>query len=85
MMKAMTGFVEWVDFNLLTLNYTKTNYILFSWISSIETNLGLIINGNQIKRVRVTKYLGFMIDENISWKTHSNITASKLSRCALQS
>ena len=78
--KAMTEFIEWADFNLLTLNYNKTNYILFSWISSIETNLELIINGNQIKRVKVTKYLGFMIDENLSWKTHSNIIASKLSR-----
>jgi len=80
MIKAMTEFIEWADFNLLTLNYNKTNYILFPRISSIETNLELIINGNQIKRVKVTKYLGFMIDENLSWKTHSNIIASKLSR-----
>ena len=33
-----------------------------------------------IKRVATTKYLGFLIDENLSWKNHSNAIAEKLSR-----
>ena len=80
MIKAMTEFIDWPDLNLLTLNYTKTNYILFSRISSIENNLELITNGNQMKRLKVTKYLGFRFDENLSGKTHLNFIAFKLSR-----
>ena len=49
MRKALVEFIEWIDFNLLTLNYTKTNYVLFPRTSSIETNSELIANGNQIK------------------------------------
>jgi hypothetical protein len=49
MRKALVEFIEWADFNLLTLNYTKTNYVLFPRTSSIETNSELIANGNQIK------------------------------------
>jgi hypothetical protein len=29
MRKALVEFIEWADFNLLALNYTKTNYIYF--------------------------------------------------------
>ena len=80
MRKVLVEFVEGADFNLMILNYTKTSYILFSQTSSIETNPELIVSGNQMKRVWITEFLGFMIDENLSWKTHSDIIASKLSR-----
>jgi predicted acyltransferase len=39
-----------------------------------------MVQGNVIKRVARTKYLGFLIDENLSWKNHSSAIAEKLSR-----
>ena len=40
MIKAITEFIEWADFNLLTVNYTKTNYICF--LGYLETNISRI-------------------------------------------
>ena len=38
-----------------------------------------MVRGNLIFRVETTKYLG-LIDENLSWKNHSNPIAEILSR-----
>ena len=39
---ALTEFILWADSQYLTLNYGKTNYILFSRIGSVQTDLNLI-------------------------------------------
>ena len=53
--------------------------MIFSRISSSVRNDQIMVRENVIKRVTRTKYLGFLIDENLSWKNHSNATAEKLS------
>ena len=39
-------------------------------INKIETLAPLKLNGTEIKRVRKTKSLGVIVDENLSWKEH---------------
>ena len=65
---AFNEFVSWTDSNYLTLNYIKTNYIEFSRIISIETYLKLRVGNNAVERVKTCRYLGFIADENVSWK-----------------
>ena len=65
---------EWFRINKLSLNVTKTNYTLFH-NNSTKDKLSLKMHelkiGNSIiKRKSSVKFLGVMLDENISRKDH---------------
>ena len=63
---------NWFKLNKLSLNVAKTNYMIFknkySPIASIDVNIS--IDNNQLSQVKTTKFLGALIDDNLSWKTH---------------
>ena len=40
----------------------------------------LEINGINIEREKVTKFLGVLLDENLSWKEHINSIKTKISK-----
>ena len=77
---AVSEFLTFSQQNLLTLNFSKTFFMIFSRLLSSVGNDQIMVQGNVIKRVATTKYLGFLIDENLLWKNHSNAIAEKLSR-----
>ena len=67
--------------NKLTLNLSKTNYMIFrNGHPDIEINL--FINNQQITRIHVTKCLGVYIDESLNWKYQINKVRLKLSKVA---
>jgi exonuclease III len=72
----------WFCANKLSLNVTKTNYILFGSKRSFipNNNFRIIINNSDIVRVHEVKFLGVLIDEELSWKSHTASVAAKLSR-----
>ena len=75
---------EWFQVNKLSLNLKKTKYSLFHSSNqkrNIPTTLPLIqIENNIIEHVTVTKFLGVLIDEHLSWKHHINIVSNKVSK-----
>ena len=77
---AVSEFLTFCQQILLTLNFSKTFFMIFSRLSSSVGNDQIMVRGNVIKRVVKTKYWGVLIDENLSWKNHSNAIAEKLSR-----
>ena len=77
---AVSEFLTFSQQNMLTLNFSKTFFMIFSRLSSSAGNDHITVQENVIKRVATTKYLGFLIDENLSWKNHSSAIAEKLSR-----
>ena len=65
---------EWFKANKLSLNIKKTNYTLFHR-SSTKDELPLKLPdlkfaNSPLKRQTSIKFLGVMLDENISWKEH---------------
>ena len=72
----------WFTENKLSLNISKTNYILFGrrrWIAdNVSTTMGK--SHNIISRVKVTKFLGVNIDDNVTWKDPISVVNSKLSK-----
>lgn len=76
--------IKWLNDNLLTLNTDKTNYMCFSIYSNsqpindpeigVHTFCNSSLNGNcscpRIGKVECTKYLGVMLDQNLSWYPH---------------
>lgn len=59
----------WFDVNKLSLNLEKTNFMIFS-NRGRETSASINIDGIEINRVRETKFLGVILDENLCWKPH---------------
>ena len=59
----------WFIINKLSLNVSKTNYILFG-NRKAHSDLDIEIHNNKITRVSETKFLGVWIDEKLNWKKH---------------
>ena len=70
----------WVKANSLTINTSKTNYILFQNRSLNYQMPPLFMEGNIVKNVTHIKFLGVHIDKNLNWSYHINDVYSKLSR-----
>ena len=68
---------RWLIANKLTLNMTKTECMLIGSgqkLNSLSAIPALEINGTQLNRVNFTKSLGVLIDENLTWSNHINLT-----------
>ena len=71
---------SWFSANKLQINYTKTSYMIFK-SRNLNFDHNLINNNNiEIKRVNNVKFLGVVIDENLTWKEHINCISLKISR-----
>jgi len=72
---------NWLNDNQLTLNIKKTNYIIFKTTRKKKNlNISLIMNNQHIRNVKETKFLGIIIDEHLTWKSHIDCIAKKLLR-----
>ena len=73
----------WFSANRLSLNVAKTNYMFFGK-RKVTVDISIKMNKEVINRVSVTKFLGVMIDDKLTWKHHIDLVKSKLSRsCAI--
>ena len=70
----------WFTVNRLSLNISKTNYILFGRRRCIADDVSITMDKSPISRVKVTKFLGVNIDEQLTWKDHISVVKSKLSK-----
>ena len=70
---------SWFQVNKISLNIAKTNFMNFGNKQS-EDNHVVSINGMNIKRVYVTKFLGVHIDSHLSWCEHINHIKSKIKK-----
>ena len=59
----------WFQVNKLSLNVAKTNFMIFG-NKRFEENYMISINGMNINRVYVTKFLGVHIDSKLNWNEH---------------
>ena len=78
---ALRGLHSFVSERLLPVNAKKTNYMIFKRTGTHgELLQPITFNGVKIDRTEETRYLGCAIDCNLSWKKHSDIVSSKVSR-----
>ena len=66
-------------YNKLSLNYSKTVYMIFNSDKKQGSPFRVQIGSNQINRVHSTKYLGMHLDNKLNWDTHISKLESKLS------
>ena len=60
----------------------KSNFIIFTPKGKIYNtdNAEIIMNGNKIKQLKFTKFLGIHIDEHLSWTIHINNLSKQIAR-----
>lgn len=62
---------EWLCRNVLSVNTVKTCYMTFGRARNIP-DLNVIIDGTEINRVNKFKYLGLVIDDDLTFNKHVN-------------
>jgi len=71
----------WLKINKLSLNINKTHFILFHFRQkTIHSPISIQIDNTNIVQVKNTKFLGVIINENLTWSDHIEITANKCSK-----
>ena len=74
---------NWFKANKLSINASKTNFMILGtsfMTSKIQSDLKISLNNTQLDRVTSTKFLGIIVDENLTWKNHINCTSKTISR-----
>ena len=70
---------DWFAVNRLSLNINKTNYMIFSNRRYVPDVRIQICNVN-ITRVNVTKFLGVLINDKLTWKEHIELVKTKVAK-----
>ena len=71
---------KWLYCNKLSLNVSKT-HMIFTARNKISTDLDIKINEVCIERVYETKFMGVLVESQLTWKQHIDYTCKKLSKC----
>ena len=75
-LKSLT---EWFKSNKLSLNVSKTNYMIFTRSQKQIPAHALKIGEENINKVKCTKFLGITIDDSLKWHDHIKYCKNKLS------
>ena len=67
----------WLPLNKLSLNISKTHYMLFTRSNPTIQNISM--RNVSFERLDQTKFLGVIVDENLSFKGHVDTLSKKLS------
>ena len=81
----LSNVYEWLSGNKLTLNMTKTEFILIASrqkLSQFTESPSLTINENAIEQVTSAKSLRVYVDQNINWECHIENISKKIA-CAI--
>lgn len=76
---------DWLCANKLSLNVSKTKYIIFGARKNDNDNLYLKIQNKKLERIsdknpnKAIKFLGIYIDETLSWRQHISHVNKKIS------
>ena len=72
---------DWLASNKLSLNVTKSNFMHFSPGKNKNKHpIDILINSVPVSEKTVTKYLGTLIDNKLSWTNHIQYIKSKISK-----
>ena len=71
---------DWLKCNKLSLNVSKTKYMVFHKPQKAIPRFQLVMNDTGIEKVSDFDFLGLTINENMNWKSHIDKIANKISR-----
>ncbi len=71
---------QWLKCNFLSLNVSKTKFLLFHYNNDRPQSFHVNINGNKIEKCTFVKYLGVFIDDKLNFKHHIDTLCTKISK-----
>ena len=71
---------EWLQINKLSLNISKSKYMIFQKVDKDVQHLTLNIDNTNIERVYELKKLGLILDANLNWKKHLGKISNQCSK-----
>ena len=71
---------QWMISSRLVLNEVKTKVMFFGTKQKLFGDINIQLHGKQVERVQKFSYLGVMLDEQISWKEHTEKICKKVSK-----
>ena len=71
---------RWFSANKLTLNVSKSKFMIIKRKNNKSKEFQLKYNGKKMERCSFYKYLGVYIDEQLNWKKHVDYLCEKLSK-----
>ena len=80
MNKELDNLTDWFCANKLSLNVSKTNYMIFSNINPQQHSMEIKLTNKIITKTNCVKFLGVFIDENLKWNEHIKVIKQKISR-----
>ena len=80
MNKELEKLYEWLCINRLSLNISKTNFIVFHAKNKPILPITILINNKAIDETDHVKYLGVLIDSKLTFKKHIEELRKKISR-----
>jgi len=67
---GLTKLIKWFSVNKLSLSIDKTCFSAFGVPDRDKNKLKLKINNDDITQVKSTRYIGIIIDSNLTWEDH---------------
>ena len=78
-LQLVNKLVYWVGGNGLLLNLKKTKFMIFSRKRNVGT-FDLKINNVPIEKLSEAKFLGVIVDDKFTWKSHIHAIKTKMAR-----
>ena len=77
----LKGITHWLNANRISLNVSKTEFVIFrSPRKIIDFDIKIKLNGQRLYQSSYIKYLGVLVDEHLSWKPQIYELTKKLNR-----
>ena len=76
----LNNIFSWLSINKLSLNVTKTKYMIFTPKNKILNLPHITINNEPIQNVSDFSFLGILLNEHMSWQSHIDNISNKISR-----
>ena len=77
----LKGVTDWLNSNRISLNISKTEFVIFRRPrSKIPNDINIKLNGKRLYPSKYIKYLGVLLDEHLSWSPHINELTKKLNK-----
>ena len=70
----------WLLANKLTLNISKTHFMVFHRAKHKKYKIVIEINNVPIEQVRHTKFLGVIFNDNLDWSNHISYINTKIAK-----
>ena len=74
----------WLRMNKSSLNYSKTNYIIYNnqLHKTCKDEFTIVMNKTRLQRENSIKYLGVIFDDKLCWANHIDNLSNQLARCS---